>query len=64
MGIFENLGRKVEQFKQQASDAADEEASHVCGDCGELIYGYREQCPECGSEDVRERDSGGDTTNE
>jgi uncharacterized OB-fold protein len=55
MGLFENLGKKVERFKQQATDAASEEANHVCGDCGELIYADREQCPNCGSEDIRER---------
>lgn len=55
MGLFEDLGRKVEQFKQQATDAASQEASHVCGDCEELLYADREQCPHCGSENIVER---------
>ena len=57
MGLFENLGKKVERFKQQAEDAASDEANHVCGDCGELLYADRDQCPHCGSEKVVERES-------
>lgn len=57
MGLFENLGRKVEEFKQEATSASAEEASHECADCGELIYTDREDCPECGSERIVDRDS-------
>lgn len=51
MGLFENLGRKVEQFKQEASDSA-EDPSHACTDCGEQFYTDYEACPECDSEAV------------
>ena len=57
MGLFENLGKKVERFKQQAEDAASEGASHVCEDCGESLYADRDQCPHCGSENVVEREA-------
>lgn len=60
MGLFKDLGKKVEQFKQQATDAASEEASHVCGDCEGLIYADREGCPHCGSENVVERTDAGE----
>ena len=56
MGLFENLGRKVEKFKQQAEEASAEQASRECADCGELIYTDREDCPECGSERIVTRD--------
>ena len=62
MGLFENLGKKVERFKQQAESAASEEASHVCGDCGEALYTDQDQCPHCGSENVVEREAESDTT--
>lgn len=60
MGLFENLGRKVEKFKQQADEAANSEASHVCENCGESLFSPHETCPNCGSEAVveRERDDG------
>lgn len=52
MGLFENLGRKVERFKQAAEDAAEEEASHRCEDCGEPYYTDQDACPECGGDVV------------
>lgn len=51
MGIFENLGRKVESFKQEATDSA-EEPTHVCTDCEETFFADYEECPSCGSETV------------
>lgn len=56
MGFFENLGRKVGKFTQEASAAAAEEATHVCRSCGERFYTDREDCPECGG-DVVERET-------
>ncbi|UPW01436.1 hypothetical protein M0R88_04865 [Halorussus gelatinilyticus] len=52
MGLFRDLGNKVEKFKQASEAAADEEASHECRDCGEKFFADRETCPECGSSDV------------
>ncbi|MEF8824945.1 MAG: hypothetical protein V5A34_02300 [Halapricum sp.] len=46
MGLFENLGRKVEKFKQDATDSAAE-PSHACTDCGEEFFTDYEQCPDC-----------------
>lgn len=49
MGLFEEVGRRVERFKQRASEAAAEEADYECGDCGERLYADSETCPECGA---------------
>jgi uncharacterized OB-fold protein len=52
MGLFENLGRKVGEFTQEAQAASREEATHECADCGELVYPDSADCPECGGEAV------------
>jgi uncharacterized OB-fold protein len=52
MGLFKNLGKKVEEFKRASSAVADEEASHACRNCSEQFFADREQCSECGSSDV------------
>lgn len=52
MGFFENLGRKVEEFKQTAADTANEEATHECGNCGERFFVDHDECPECGRDAV------------
>jgi len=52
MGLFENFGRKVEEFKQQAESASRDTAERECADCGELLYSDRAECPECGSENL------------
>lgn len=54
MGFFNNLGRKAEKLKQQATAASDGEATHGCTDCETLLYTDHEECPECGSEAVVE----------
>jgi hypothetical protein len=54
MGLFENLGRRVEKFKQAAEDAASEDASHKCVDCGELYFRAYEECEACGGGPVVE----------
>jgi len=56
MGLFENLGRKVEKLKQEAQDASRERASAECADCGELVYTDREDCPECGNDSLVARE--------
>ena len=52
MGLFEDLGKKVEQFKQQAESASQKQADRKCAECETLIYTDREDCPECGSERI------------
>lgn len=58
MGLFENLGRKVEQFKQSSESVAAESATHECRDCNERFYAEREECPECGGDVVSRGESG------
>lgn len=55
MGLFRDVGRRVERFKKQAASTAEEGASHECRDCGERLYAARDRCPDCGSEAVVER---------
>ncbi len=50
MSLFEDVGRRVERFKQQVTSAADDEADRECEDCGTLVYTDRSTCPECGGE--------------
>ena len=52
MGLFRDLGKKVEEFKQASGAATSEEATHECRDCGERFFAAREACSECGSSDV------------
>ncbi|MFC7082195.1 hypothetical protein [Halorussus caseinilyticus] len=52
MGLFRDLGQKVEEFKQASQTVADEEATHECRDCGERFFADRETCSECGGSDV------------
>lgn len=55
VGLFEDLGERVERFKQQAVDASRAQAEYECRACGEPVYTDTERCPECGSEDIVER---------
>jgi rRNA maturation endonuclease Nob1 len=52
MGLFENLGRKVEAFKQEVEGASEATASRQCIDCEELVYSDRTDCPACGGATV------------
>lgn len=52
MGLFEEAGRRVEQFKQQAKTAAEEEADYECAACGVPVYTPQEHCPECGAGEI------------
>ena len=52
MGLFERLGREAEKIKREVDSARDEGASFRCVDCGATFYADREECDDCGSEDV------------
>ena len=52
MGFFNNLGRKAEKLKQQATAASEEKATHACADCEALLYSDHDFCPECGNDSV------------
>lgn len=52
MGIFNELGRKVEEFKQTAENAANENETSKCPACDEQFDSTHEQCPECGEQMV------------
>ena len=56
MGFFENLGRKVGEFTHEAKQVADDEASYACENCGSRFHTAREECPECGSTSIVERE--------
>lgn len=58
MGLFERLGRGVEEFKQTAQRAAAESAAYRCRACGERLQTDHEQCPECGAARVEPVESG------
>mgnify|MGYP000156245637 CR=1 FL=1 len=57
MGLFEDIGRKVETFKQQAESHSEERARAKCPECETLVYTDREDCPECGHEPLLVRKS-------
>lgn len=52
MGIFNELGRQIEQFKQNAKDAADESAEYQCQACNARFHTEYEECPDCGAQEV------------
>lgn len=53
MGVFKRVGRKVEQFKQTATETAKEKATYQCEACDARFYSKHDQCPECGAEPLR-----------
>lgn len=55
MGLFNRLGRKAEEFKQNVDAAKTAEATHECADCEKLFYTEHETCTECGSDAIVER---------
>ncbi|MDG5760726.1 zinc ribbon domain-containing protein [Natronococcus sp. A-GB1] len=59
MGLFEKLGRKVGEFTHEAKEAAADEAGYRCEECGNTFY-TEQTCPECGSENVTERNTSTD----
>ncbi|MFB6070824.1 MAG: hypothetical protein ABEJ76_07350 [Halanaeroarchaeum sp.] len=50
MGIFNDLGRRVESFKRQVEAASEE--TYECEDCGADFHAAYDECPECGSDSV------------
>lgn len=50
MGLFRTLGERVERFKQNAEDAADE--TFECRDCGAEFSTDYDECPDCGDEAI------------
>jgi len=54
MGLFNRLGREVEQFKQSASEAAEEQKRPQCPACEaalpeDFLDDLPADCPECGT---------------
>ena len=52
MSLFERLGRKVEQFKQEVDETRDAEPKYQCRNCETVYYSAYDSCPECDSESV------------
>jgi len=52
MGIFNRLGREVEEFKQSAQQAAEERHDYRCTACDARFSTEYEACPDCGAEAV------------
>ena len=52
MGIFNTLGRQIEQFKQTAKNAADETAEYQCQACEARFHTEYDECPDCGANEV------------
>jgi len=57
MGLFNRLGREVEQFKQSAMGAAAADEFR-CVDCGAEFATAYEACPECDADAVVPLDRG------
>lgn len=66
MGLFRDVGNRVERFKKAVEGVAKDEAEYKCAECGELVYTDRDDCPECGAVAVVSRDPEGedDSVNE
>jgi len=52
MGIFNRLGREVEEFKQNAKQAADERHDYRCEACDARFSTAYDECPDCGADAV------------
>lgn len=52
MGIFNKLGRELEQFKQNAKEAAEETAAYQCQACNARLHTEHDECPDCGAHEV------------
>ncbi|PAU84518.1 hypothetical protein CK500_03090 [Halorubrum salipaludis] len=50
MGLFTELGRQVETFKQTAKNAAENAETFRCPACDERFDDPHDHCPECGEE--------------
>ncbi|WP_238392175.1 DUF7129 domain-containing putative zinc-binding protein [Halorussus amylolyticus] len=62
MGLFKELGKQVEQFKQDAKSAADEAAAYECAACGARFHTARDDCPDCGADEIRSIDAEAEET--
>jgi rRNA maturation endonuclease Nob1 len=54
MGIFNRLGREVEQFKQTAKQSAQERQDYRCVDCDARFSTDHDYCPDCGEDAIVE----------
>lgn len=52
MSLFRDLGKKAEKLKHQVSKSA--EGTYECENCGAEMRAEYEECPECGSEEIRQ----------
>jgi rRNA maturation endonuclease Nob1 len=52
MGFFNSVGRKVEELKQTATNAAEDSAQYRCATCEGRFDTEHEHCPECGAASV------------
>ncbi|QSG12664.1 Zinc finger protein [Halapricum desulfuricans] len=52
MGIFNKLGQEVEQFKQNVTAVAEEQADYRCLACDARFHTEYDECPECGAQEV------------
>lgn len=52
MGLFNRIGRGVEQFAQTAKTVAQESADYQCRACGAQFHVDHDECPECGEQAV------------
>lgn len=50
MGLFNELGRQVEEFKQTAKNVTKNSETVQCSACSETVDSTHEHCPECGEE--------------
>lgn len=48
--MFQELGRRTEQFKQEIDASMAENADYECTECEEQFSMKLKQCPNCGSE--------------
>lgn len=49
MSLFRKIGRRVERFKQDVEDAATEDRSPECPECGQPLAEDQTTCPNCGA---------------
>jgi rRNA maturation endonuclease Nob1 len=52
MGFFNELGRRLGKFEQEARAAAADDADWGCASCGSTFHEAPDTCPDCGSEQI------------
>lgn len=57
MGFFNEIGRRVEQFKRTAQKTAEESANYRCRACDARFNAYDDQCPNCGETEIARTDA-------